>query len=151
MNDLVPAANPLVAKHKGNPNPVLPKRKKRFDAHVKKKECSVKNVHNISQKILNKNPDLKAQVDEQLLLMNRANERPVPIVVPVGLEPINEDHYDTDSDALPDPEEGNLTADYLEALSRRCLPNADEIEWTDLDIKGRRLVSIEAKRARCMC
>jgi hypothetical protein len=90
--------------------------------------------------------------DNERVTRARVNPPNQPVVwaeLPANLAANNED-VSSDEDALDDPKENEITADYLEALSRRRLPNPEDIIWTDLDQKGRRVVTFEQKRARRM-
>lgn len=69
----------------------------------------------------------------------RVQEVPTESIEDVGSE----------DDALP-ADTDEITPDYLEQLSRRALPNQDELHMTDVDRKGRRKLSQEQKRARRM-
>jgi hypothetical protein len=133
-----------------------------------KKITSGLNVHNIPAKRILANPALKARVDgvlnarrgggdndglagDSTRAAGRETSRPVGSSLALVAAPANNvDEVSTDSDAIDDPKEDEITADYLEALSRRALPNQDEIQWTDLDRTGRRIVTSEERRARRM-
>lgn len=111
----------------GNPNAKPPKRKKKYGAHLKKKKPTTSEPRNVT-----------------------VTPRRTRNMTPDPTTPHECQDISSDSDALPDPEEEEITVDYLEALSRRALPNQDEFEWTDLDARGRRVITFEQKRARRM-
>jgi hypothetical protein len=160
----MPDPPPPKKKLKGNPNPVMPKRKKgrRKNFTAARSNHNNKNVKHIPRSKLQNNDALRERVALALQVQEGAPNaiaHGAPAMLPQSPagapqernNTTNFEQVDTDKDALPaDVDNGAITADYLEALSRRSPPDKEDILWTDLDTKGRHFLSPEQKHARRM-